>query len=230
MIPKLLHYIWVGGPLPEKQRAFIATWRECNPDYEITEWNEKNIDLTPPSVAKAYARKRWATVADLTRLSIIHHHGGIYLDTDFEMRRPLDPLLRYPCFFAFQHEHHPTDWVCNGVLGAAPGHPFIGLAWKAAFRLRQGPIGLDRPTKYGPKLITKLLRAEGLRHYDPQGVQLGDVFVCPKHWFFPYAYDEEPDESRVLPETIAIHHWEGSWKKDLPAAIRWAQQARSRLW
>ena len=35
MIPKRLHYVWVGSHLPDKQRAFIDSWRETNPDYEL---------------------------------------------------------------------------------------------------------------------------------------------------------------------------------------------------
>jgi mannosyltransferase OCH1-like enzyme len=45
MIPKRLHYVWVGSKLPAKQRDFIDSWRATNPDYEIVCWNEDNIDL-----------------------------------------------------------------------------------------------------------------------------------------------------------------------------------------
>ena len=72
MIPKRLHYVWVGGTLPDKQRAFIDTWRSSNPDYEIVAWNEDNIDMTLPAIARAYARRRWATVADIARLIAVN--------------------------------------------------------------------------------------------------------------------------------------------------------------
>jgi hypothetical protein len=229
IIPKRLHYIWVGGRLPDKQRAFIESWRKTNPGYEVVEWNEANIDLTLPSIARAYARRRWATVADIVRLIVVHKHGGIYLDTDFLVHRSLDSLLHHRCFFAFQHEHHGTDWVCNGAFGAVPGHPFIATALQAALRIRQSPIGLDRPTKYGPKLITKLLRADGLRHYSPDGVLVKDVFICPKHYFFPCSYGEEIRDDAVTPETLATHYWEGSWKKQLPLPVRWAKSVQMLL-
>ena len=229
MIPKRLHHVWVGGKLPDKQRAFIDTWRATNPDYEIVRWSEDNIDMTVPAIAAAYARRRWATVADVARLIAVLEHGGIYLDSDFELRRPLDPLLRHRCFFSFQYQQHPTDWVCNGVFGAEPGHRMVAAALQAVLRMRPGRFGLDRPTRYGPKLITRLLRAEGLRHYAPEGVQVNDIFVCPVHWFFPYGYGEEFDEAQVTPETLGVHFWQGSWKQDLPAPIRWAQSARRLL-
>ena len=42
MIPKHIHYFWVGGSLPKAQQDYIASWRETNPDYQFTLWNESN--------------------------------------------------------------------------------------------------------------------------------------------------------------------------------------------
>jgi hypothetical protein len=229
MIPKRLHYVWVGGPMPDRQRAFIESWRVTNPDYEIVRWNEDNIDMKLPAIARAYARRRWATVADIARLIAVQQQGGIYLDTDIQLRRRLDSLLHHRCFFAFQYEQHPTDWVCNGVFGAEPGHPMVTAALQAVLQLRPIVFGLDRPTRYGPKLITRMLVQHGLRHYARDGVMVNGVFVCPTQWFFPYAYGETFDENLVTADTFGIHFWEGSWKKDVPAPIRWAKAARQML-
>ena len=47
----------------------------------------------------AWAARGWpsygAIVSDLVRLDVLEAHGGIYLDTDHVMLRPVDPLLRY---------------------------------------------------------------------------------------------------------------------------------------
>jgi hypothetical protein len=229
MIPKRLHYVWVGGQLPDKQRAFIDTWRETNPHYELVEWNECNIDMKLPAIARAYARRRWSTVADIARLIAVYEHGGIYFDTDFQVYQPLDSVLAHRCFFVFQHEQHPTDWVANGVFGAEAGHPFVKRAISAVLQLKPVPFGLDRPTKYGPKLITRLLREQGLRHYSPQGVHVDDIFIYPKTAFFPFAYGEDFSDSHIRDDTLAAHFWEKSWSKDIPAPIRWAHSIRRRL-
>jgi mannosyltransferase OCH1-like enzyme len=229
MIPKRLHYVWVGSQLPDKQRAFIDTWQKTNPDYELVEWNEDNIDMKLPAIARAYARRRWATVADIARLIAVYEQGGIYLDTDFQVYRSLDSLLPRHCFFVFQHEAHPTDWVANGVFGAEAKHPFVRLAITAILQIRPMPLGLERPTKYGPKLLTRLLREQGLQHYSPQGVQIGDIFVYPKTVFFPFSEDEEFNDNCITDDTLAAHFWEKSWSKDIPLPIRWAQSMRRRL-
>ena len=47
-------------------------------------------------------RKAWAFVSDYARLKIIYDYGGIYLDTDVELIKNLDEVLKYKAFFAQQ--------------------------------------------------------------------------------------------------------------------------------
>jgi mannosyltransferase OCH1-like enzyme len=229
MIPKIIHYVWVGGELPEKQRALVETWRSHNPDFEFVLWDRRNIDFSIPAVARAYGHKRWATVADIVRLSAVLRYGGIYLDTDFDARRSFAPLLGESCFFGFQAESHPTDWVDNGFFGAVPGHWFIRKAYARILAIRSLPMGLDRPTKYGPKLITKLLREEGLSVYSAQGVRVKDVFIHPVPAFYPFRWDEPADGREVGSDTYAVHLWERSWQKDMPRLLIYAATTNARI-
>ena len=71
-------------------------------------------------------------------------------------------------------------------------------------RLKRSWLGWDRPTKYGPKLFTRVLRDSwGVDHCSANGVTIGDVFVCPTTYFFPFSYTDEADEGSVRPE-----HWQ----------------------
>ena len=46
MIPKKLHYIWLGkNSKPNLMDICINSWREKLPDYEIIEWNEDNLNF-----------------------------------------------------------------------------------------------------------------------------------------------------------------------------------------
>lgn len=45
IIPKIIHYVWVGGEKPESVKKNVAHWKELCPDYEFIEWNEKNYDI-----------------------------------------------------------------------------------------------------------------------------------------------------------------------------------------
>ena len=46
MIPKKIHYVWVGGKKkPRDIKRCIKSWEKKLKDYEIIEWNEKNYDI-----------------------------------------------------------------------------------------------------------------------------------------------------------------------------------------
>src|ERR1700712_1531906 len=184
MIPKLLHYVWVGGPLPDRQREYIASWRETNPQFEIICWNEQNIDISQPIIQRAYKAGKWAKVADIARLQAVAKLGGIYLDTDFRLYKSLEPMLVHDCFCVFQEEQESTDWVCNGVFGAVPGHWFVKKALAELHAMKPSRFLPERPTSFGPKHITTLLKREGLAAYSPDGVTVKDIYIAPVPTFF----------------------------------------------
>ena len=46
MIPKKVHYIWLGGkPKDKLTEICLLTWKDKMPEYEFIEWNESNLDL-----------------------------------------------------------------------------------------------------------------------------------------------------------------------------------------
>jgi len=225
MIPKRIHYVWVGSALPDKQRMYIDTWHKTNPDFEIVCWNEANIDFSVPMIKTAYEQRKWAKVADVVRLMAVRDFGGIYFDTDFKLYKPLGDLLHAKCFYAFQHAHYETDLVGNGAFGAEPRHWFIHKALSRLLEMGSSP--LERPTAFGPKLITALLREEGLSDYSATGVHIKDVVIHPKQMFYPFSWEEEFSKDCISDETVACHFWERSWEKDLPPMVRIFRKAKT---
>ena len=105
MIPKIIHYCWFGrGEKPELVQRCIQSWRKFCPDYEIVEWNENNFNTSCNRWCKeAYEFKKWAFVSDYARLKAVYDHGGIYLDTDVELKSVLPKeLLKNKSFFFFE--------------------------------------------------------------------------------------------------------------------------------
>ena len=95
MIPKVIHYCWFGkGELPTLAKKCIASWKHYMPTYEIKEWNENNFDVNMIRYTKeAYKNKKYAFVSDFARFYILREYGGVYLDVDVEIIKPLDDLL-----------------------------------------------------------------------------------------------------------------------------------------
>jgi mannosyltransferase OCH1-like enzyme len=183
------------------------------PDWQFILWNESNIDFKVPAIAELYKAKKYNKVSDVIRHKAVLEMGGIYLDTDFEVFRPFDRLLIHPCFYGFQHEFHETDWIAPGAFGAQPGHWFVKKVLDRMLKARNSVLGVDIPTAIGPKLITTMLRDEGLKHYSDNGTYVKDIFLTPVHWFYPFPMGAEFTPDCVRDDTLAAHMWEKSWER-----------------
>ena len=101
-IPKKIYYCWFGrGKKPDLIKKCIESWKQNCYNYEIIEINEDNFDVNFCKYSEeAYKAKKWAFVSDIARIKVIYENGGIYLDTDVELRNNLDDLLEYEAWFA----------------------------------------------------------------------------------------------------------------------------------
>jgi len=43
LIPKIIHQIWLGSPLPEKYKQLQKSWLKYHPDWHYYLWTEKEI-------------------------------------------------------------------------------------------------------------------------------------------------------------------------------------------
>ena len=123
MIPKIIHYVWVGrNPKSKLIQECIATWKKKLPNYQIIEWNEDNFDIHENSyIEQAYTAKKWAFVSDYIRAKAIYTQGGIYLDTDVRVLDRLDPLLNDKAFIGFEND----EYLSAAIFGAEKGHPLM---------------------------------------------------------------------------------------------------------
>ena len=121
MIPKKIHYCWFGGnPLNDLGKKCLASWKKYFPDYEMIEWNESNFDINCCQYVKeAYEAKKWAFVSDYARFKILYEQGGVYFDTDVEVIKSFDDILKEGNFMGCENE---TSAVNPGLgLAVAPG-------------------------------------------------------------------------------------------------------------
>ncbi|MFH1244022.1 MAG: glycosyltransferase [bacterium] len=214
MIPKIIHYVWLGGN-DQSIKPYVKSWRRTNPNYHIMLWNEKNIDLSLPYLRETIAKKEWAHASNLIRLLAVQQYGGIYLDTDIKLLKSLDPLLLNKCFFGFQLVKKNRDWVNNAVFGAEKNHWFIT---KMIDQYLSGQyLGANIIYTLSPTITIALLEAEGLTHYSAHGVLVKDIRIYPRPYFYPYSWKEKDIRPRISPHTYTEHTWLKRW--DLPAVI-----------
>lgn len=211
MIPKIIHYCWVGNaPKPKSVLYCIESWKKFCPDYEIREWNESNYDFSKNLYMKqAYEAKKWGFVPDYARLDIIYEYGGIYLDTDVELIKSFDEMLNYTAFMGFENTGDGEFFVnCGHGFGAEPHNKIIGAARELYEHIRF----LNEDKTYNmlpsPHYTTQTLKKYGLVQ-ENKDQKLSDMIVyasdvlCPKNF--------RTGEIGISKRTISIHHFTASW-------------------
>lgn len=211
MIPKVIHYCWIGGnPLPDSAKKCIKSWKKYCPGYEIKEWNESNYDFSAaPYMKQAFEAKKWGFAPDYARLDIIYRYGGIYLDTDVEIVRSFDPLLKLRGFAGFQDS---GDVALGLGFGAEAGNPVIKKLMESydslSFLKSDGTFDLTPSPRLNTDALTRLcgLKADGTYQ------ELEGMTVFPVDYFCPKSFDD--GIIRKTENTYSIHHFDASWFSD----------------
>ena len=202
MIPKIIHYCWFGNkPKSPLILKCIESWKQhCN-DYNIIEWNETNFDIAShPFTAKMYSEKRFAFVADYVRLVALSRDGGIYLDTDMLLLKPLDTLLTTELLLGKES----AEFISCGMIGATAHNPFIDTMLTVYDTIKE-----VRPN---PVIMTELYNT----------THPTSTTVMPPHAFYPYDADHihEYRGQSLGNDVYGIHLWNYSWGHPLNKAFK----------
>ena len=230
MIPKIIHYCWFGRkPKPKLAEKCIKSWKKYCPDYEIIEWNEDNFDVSaaPLYVRQAYEAGRWAFVTDYVRLLGMLKMGGIYMDTDVEVVKPLDPYLKHEAFAGFEAD----DRVQTGLMACEKGFPlfeeFLHHYDDASFLNPDGSANVTTNVT----VLTNLCRKYGLVT-DGRFQTVAGLTIYPKEVFCPVDFDTE--KLHKTRKTVTIHWFSASWqteeeRKALEAERKWQRDEKIRV-
>lgn len=133
------------------------------------------------------------------------------MDTDVELIGNIDKLLSHGAFFAMQR----AGEVATGLaFGAEAGTPVLARLMKnyeeksysAERVLSETCVDIDKP----------VFLEMGLKNEDTLQ-QLSDVTVYPTEFFNPK--DFETEKIHVTKNTVAIHHYSGSWHDECERLI-----------
>ena len=224
LIPRVFHQIWLGDQyLPDHFKRWADLWLGMNPGWEMRWWTDENLPQLK-NAAEFKRAEKMAAKSDIARYEIIHQFGGVYIDTDFEPLRPIEPILRgVQSFQADELDDRP----CNALLGCAKGDPFYGHVVQSL------PASIERGGDIvettGPAFLKRCIAdylGEGRRcvNDDAPGVE-GRRWRLESadrkrqlhgfHWsvFYPYHYDHPELENEKFPHAFGKHHWTASWWK-----------------
>jgi hypothetical protein len=192
LIPRLFHWIWFGSdPLPEQHRRWIDGWLELHPGWQQRIWTDRN---RPRFVNEEQflAADNFSLKANVARYELIHRFGGVYLDTDFECLKSIEPLLGGVEAFIASEDPHALGHLNVAIFGATPRHPW--MAELIAHLPRAMETGWGNQHQAGPVFARSLT------------VGRPDVTVFPENLF--------QHEDRVpYAETYAVHRPANSWSE-----------------
>lgn len=215
MIPKIIHYCWFGGKkLPKSALKCISSWEKFFPDYEIKEWNETNFDVQAIAyTSQAYRAQKYAFVSDYVRYKVLYEQGGLYFDTDVEVIKSYDDILKRGSFLGFEIDPKSSfKGAVNPGLGmGAEKHLSIYKEILEVYNNHPGFINIDGTfnTEYAVvKITTDNLIRNGLTNcigiQEVKGIQ-----IYPSDWFNPLDY--ATGKLVIKPETHSIHWFDNSW-------------------
>ncbi len=209
MIPKKVHYIWLGGkPKDKLTEICLLTWKDKMPEYELIEWNERNLDLDKISKESEYfaeCRKRnlYAFMADYLRIKILYEQGGIYIDTDVQAIKSLNPLLDRDLILGYEEWtlHTTKRKIGTGFIAADKGNWFI----KKIYNFYNNEI-MNSEMFIIPAIITNLYN--NLNDEERKKIE-----ILPKEYFAPYDSSGKIKFSQdlITENTYTIHWFSNSW-------------------
>ena len=171
--------------------------------YEYKLWTEEN---TPelnmdaiPGLRRLYGQfgEELAGRADILRMLALYQYGGIYIDADSVMMKPakFDAFLRgnrAAVFFAWENLSKEDRkklgdlgpelrgvrrLIANGLIGAAPQHPFMKALLAGAVSNAEREKGEHAWRRVGPLYVTRVYKKISAKH--------PDVHIYPMKYFYP---------------------------------------------
>lgn len=232
MIPKIIHYVWLGGgKKTQLVKKCIASWKKSMPDFKLICWNEENSPVDVQFVKEAISVGKYAFAADYIRLYALYNRGGVYMDADVFVRKSFDVFANNSFFTGIEFNKEKftrlgqgsclnpdgtkkeTDQIIHGlsvqsaIIGSEKGSKIIKDSMEYYesnhFILEDGSYNY----KYlAPDLIARVLEKYGFRYKDEfQKLDMDGAVVYPTR-YFASGVNFQNDEN------YAVHCYTSSWQ------------------
>lgn len=229
-IPKIIHCVWFGrNPYSNIVKYCMESWKKYCPDYKVIVWNEDLFDIEQvPWVREAYKAQKWAFISDYIRLYALYNYGGVYIDSDVELLKPIDDLLDNNEAFT---GYEDGIWIPAAIMASKKHNTWIKLLLdyydNRHFLLENGKYDQKENTK----IVTDISKKNCGFHLGDNKIVMGNVLLLPTDTFQPYKkqhfdFNNIENINKIhtfydidLNMTYAIHHCTGSWDDNAGTVI-----------
>ena len=183
MIPKIIHQTWRATELPSVFQNIYDANKKLNPDFEYRLWKhspapdadiDEFIKKEYPDIYEIFAKAQYGVQkADIARIAILYHYGGVYYDLDILSIKPLDTLIDFDakCVHMALEPAEQTqklfgsDMVlCNAFIATPAKHPLFknALETMKAIVKQHGDNIYKIFNAFGADLISKSMQSLNL--------------------------------------------------------------------
>ena len=215
MIPKIIHYCWFGrGKYSNAILKCMESWKKYCPDYQFMLWNEDNSPMDIKWMHDTYKCGHYAFSADYMRFWALYNYGGVYLDTDMLLIKPIDEFLKNDMFLGREDATHAS----MGIIGM-PRHAdmcklILDYYNSLTFDINHVPIITV--------VLTPLLENFGYKYENITQTLTNGLTIYQSSYFYPVHYRDTFDVQDLLTPpyggfvkkdqpTYGIHLWNKSW-------------------
>jgi hypothetical protein len=229
MVPNLVHFIWITGPTSRpfsfinymavraaKEQTGGAVVIHCNePPSGNKFWDMalryaafRRIDVPTHIGGTEITHVQYAS--DVIRLELLYRWGGIYIDTDMLLIKPVKPLMERKCTMTIESVNNDgtPKSVANGVIFAAPKSEFLKIMLDATPVAMKSDVWANHAVTLPLELAKEYPE---MIHLEPQKSFF--PFDLSRNWLFE---GEKADEyTPMLNETYGVHVYETFWRDSL---------------
>jgi hypothetical protein len=180
MIPKIVHQTWRSDTLPSVFEQIYKENKRLNPDFEFKLWSHKPgppmidefIQKEYPDIYDIFKDAKYGVQkADIARIAILYHYGGIYIDLDILCLKKLDTLINFDSDEVYmalepaeqtQRIFNSDNVLCNAFIVTPPKHPLFKRAMEEMKELvkRHNTAVYNVFNAFGADLISKSMQSD----------------------------------------------------------------------
>lgn len=229
MVPNVVHFIWITGENSRpfsyfnymavkcaKQQTGAAVVIHCNEPPKNNEYWDMAMmysvyrRIKVPTHVGDTEIKHVQYASDVIRLELLYKWGGIYIDTDMLLTKPLTPLMDRPLTMAIEsvNEDGSPKSVANGVILAKPKSEFLKLMLDATPIAMKNDIWANHAVTLPlelAKIYPEMVHLEGKDSFFP--------FDLARN--YPFEENEAAACLKQMENTYGLHIYETFWRDQL---------------
>ena len=207
-IPKIIHQIWLGSPLPEIYQRYQESWKHHHPDWEYRLWTDADVAAFKLINQKSFDKGRnYAQKSDIWRYEILERFGGVYIDSDIECLQKIDLLHELYDFYAGLAPITRKTLINNAMIGIVPHHPILTTCIETINATKKIHLQ-DTLTSCGPIFFSTIVM-----DFCMSSANTENILILPPTYFYPTdgVTNTAKDPGIVLKSSFAIHYWANQW-------------------